>query len=129
MSTSTQTPKDTARAWGETFAARDLDAMMELFAPEAIWVSGDGDVVEGHDGLRGVFSDFMAIEGAEFKQDDPSVFEAGDTALLCADWTVAGNGPDGPVSFAGRTADVLRRQPDGRWLYVIDSPFGGGSAS
>lgn len=30
------------------------------------------------------------------------------------------------MNGAGRTADVLRRQSDGRWLHVIDSPFGGG---
>jgi hypothetical protein len=29
-----------------------------------------------------------------------------------------------PVTLAGQTADVVRRQPDGAWRYVIDAPFG-----
>jgi len=38
-------------------------------------------------------------------------------------WTMKGTGPDGnPFEMAGG-AEVLRRQPDGRWLYVVDNPF------
>jgi ketosteroid isomerase-like protein len=34
--------------------------------------------------------------------------------------------PDGAsISMGGTTAEVLRRQPDGRWLYVIDNPNAG----
>ena len=47
--------------------------------------------------------------------------EADGVALLQSRWTV--RGPE--VKLSGRTADVLRRQPDGTWVYVIDSPFGG----
>ena len=27
------------------------------------------------------------------------------------------------VELSGITAEVARRQPDGRWLYVIDNPY------
>jgi uncharacterized protein (TIGR02246 family) len=126
MSTTLQTPSDVARIWGETYAARDLDAMMALFAPEAIWVSEEGAQVHGHDAIRGVFADFMALD-AVYDVADQEVHEAGDVALLRANWTVKGQAPDGSaVEIGGRTADVLRRAPDGSWRYVIDSPFGGG---
>jgi ketosteroid isomerase-like protein len=40
-------------------------------------------------------------------------------------WTFAGTGPDGtPVKLAGHSADVLRRQIDGSWRFVIDNPWG-----
>jgi hypothetical protein len=32
------------------------------------------------------------------------------------------------VSLAGQTSDVARRQADGRWLIMIDNPFGGQGA-
>jgi len=36
-----------------------------------------------------------------------------------------GTGPDGrPITVQGTSADVLRKQADGRWLLVIDHPFG-----
>jgi ketosteroid isomerase-like protein len=30
------------------------------------------------------------------------------------------------VRMDGVTSDVLRRQADGRWLFVIDNPWGAG---
>jgi ketosteroid isomerase-like protein len=119
-------PRDTARAWAEAFAERDLDAMMELFAPESIWVSPEGAAVEGLEGIRRVFADFLSLEDAVYEAEDPTVYQAGEVALLSASWTVEGRSADGdPVVMSGRTADVMR-QVDGRWRYVIDSPFGGG---
>ena len=126
MSTTLHRPADVAQAWGDTYAARDLDAMMALFAPEAIWVSEEGAEVHGHGAIRGVFADFMALD-AVYEVADQEVHAAGGVALLSARWTVSGKAPDGSdVALGGRTADVLRREPDGTWLYVIDSPFGGG---
>jgi ketosteroid isomerase-like protein len=40
-------------------------------------------------------------------------------------WSFTGTGPDGePVKLTGRNADVLRRQSDGGWRFVIDNPWG-----
>ena len=40
-------------------------------------------------------------------------------------WTFDGAGPDGePVRLAAKNADVLRRQEDGTWRFVIDNPWG-----
>jgi len=125
MSTEQQHPADVARAWGEAFAARDLDAMMELFDPEAVWVSGEGEQVRGLDAIREVFAGFMAIEDAVFRPSEPLVHQAGDVAMLVADWRMRGTGEDGaPFEVEGTTADVVRRGERG-WRYVIDSPFGG----
>jgi uncharacterized protein (TIGR02246 family) len=112
-------------AWAATFAARDLDAMMRLYEPGAVWVGADGAVAVGLDAIRDGFVGFMALN-ATFHPDAPDVVEAGDLALLSSSWSLSGTGPDGaPLEMESRTADVLRRQPDGRWLYVIDSPYGG----
>jgi ketosteroid isomerase-like protein len=42
----------------------------------------------------------------------------GDLALLRADWELVGD--DGRIVAAGSSAEVVRKQSDGRWLYVID---------
>ena len=50
---------------------------------------------------------------------------ASDLALASAKWSVSGTGPDGqPITLGGVSADILRRQADGSWRYVIDQPWG-----
>jgi len=44
----------------------------------------------------------------------------GDLALLRGDFTFTSS----DVEFGSSTAEVVRRQPDGTWLYIIDHPSG-----
>ena len=51
--------------------------------------------------------------------------QVGELALLQGEWHLDGTAPDGsPLELSARTAEVVRRQPDGSWLYVIDHAFG-----
>jgi ketosteroid isomerase-like protein len=53
------------------------------------------------------------------------VLEADDLALVVGVWSFNGTGPDGePVELEANNADVLRRQEDGTWRFVIDNPWG-----
>jgi len=53
------------------------------------------------------------------------VVQAGDTALLGADWRFHGTAADGSdVATSGTSIEVARRQPDGNWRYLIDLPYG-----
>jgi ketosteroid isomerase-like protein len=45
--------------------------------------------------------------------------------LVVGDWSFTGTGSQGePVKLAAQNADVLRRQADGSWRFVIDNPWG-----
>ncbi len=53
------------------------------------------------------------------------MIESGDTALVHSKWTTVGTDADGNrVDFAGQGTEVVRRQADGTWLFIIDNPFG-----
>ena len=57
----------------------------------------------------------------------PSAAWIGAVALVVGTWSFDGTGPDGdPVHLEARNADVLRRQADGTWRFVIDNPWGVG---
>ena len=49
----------------------------------------------------------------------------GTLALTRSTWSMTGTDPEGrPVTMGGRSAEVVRRQSDGTWKFVIDNPHG-----
>ena len=87
-------------------------------------VPPSGPAVTGLAAIREAFERVLALQG-EMALDTTYCVQAGDVALLRGKWRVIGTGPDGqPVNMEGESAEVARRQPDGRWLYVVDHPFG-----
>ncbi len=84
---------------------------------------GEGSVT-GLTGLREAFKGFLAISPVLTINPERTVV-AGDTALVIGNWTLTGRDADGnDIDIGGRYADVVRRQPDGSWLFVIDNPNG-----
>jgi ketosteroid isomerase-like protein len=71
-----------------------------------------------------VISQFTSMKEPELKLTPRKVLQAGDVALVVSDWTFSGKGPDGILSVSGTSTDVMRRQADGTWRYLIDNPDG-----
>jgi uncharacterized protein (TIGR02246 family) len=119
-----RTPEEGPRLWAENFIAGDLDTLVALYEEDAALVAQPGEVVTGTDAIREALSGFLATQPT-FNLEVRKVLDTGDIALCFSDWTLAGTGPDGePIELAGHTSDVMRRQPDGSWRFVIDNPWG-----
>jgi ketosteroid isomerase-like protein len=121
------TPEDTSRLIGETITSGDRDAALSLYEPDATFAMpkgfGEGSVT-GHDALREVLNGFLAMS-PELTVNAEKTLLSGDTALVIGNWTLKGRDADGnDIEGGGRYADVVRRQPDGSWLFVIDNPNG-----
>jgi len=120
------TAKQVHELFVERFNARNLDGIIELYEPNAVILPpGAPDIVSGHDGIRKVLEEILALDG---KMDNTivRVIEQLDVAILYSRWTLCGTGPDGtPVTIGGTTSDVVRRQNDGSWRFAIDNPLGG----
>ncbi len=102
----------------------DVDSAVGCYEPGAALVSERGTTVTGTEAIRGVLSRFMAIR-PKMSIEVPLVIESGDTALVHSKWTTVGTDADGNrVDFAGQGTEVVRRQADGTWLFIIDNPFG-----
>jgi uncharacterized protein (TIGR02246 family) len=118
-----QRPEDYHRAFVEAFNAGDAEALMALYEPRASLVAQPGQVVTGTAPLRAALDGFLALKG-RMSIETRAVVLAGDLAQTHGQWTLSGTAPDGsPLQMAGRNTEVLRRQPDGSWLCVIDNPF------
>jgi ketosteroid isomerase-like protein len=106
------------------FNDRNADAIAACYEPGAAFVPEPGaPAVHGIDAIRPIIGGFIE-QKLTLDLATRSVVESGDLALISGEWTLTGTDSSGaPVSLAGITAEVLRRQPDGSWLYVLDNPF------
>jgi len=106
------------------FNSGKIEAMMALYAPEAVFVANDGRTITDR-------AEFMAILehdiklGLPLKANVRHVFVGGDTAQIVLDWSIDGTGPDGKiVHMHGTASDIMRRGADGFWRYIIDNNQG-----
>jgi uncharacterized protein (TIGR02246 family) len=126
MTATTQPPEDTIRRFSSLLAEGDLDALVDLYEPDAAFAPQPGQTVSGREAIREALRPFLALE-PRMTGEVEQVLTAGETALVANRWTLSGTQPDGsPVELAGVSADVLRRRPDGSWGIAIDDPWGGG---
>jgi ketosteroid isomerase-like protein len=112
---------------GDAITSGDMDAALSLYEPGATFAMpagfGEGSVT-GIDGLREALGGFLAMS-PELRINPEKTLLSGELAMVTGSWTLRGGDPEGnDVDASGRYADVLRRQSDGSWLYVIDNPNG-----
>ena len=123
----TDRPHSLNEHWRDAFNAGDLTALMSTYEPDALIVPGPGaDPLQGHDAIRAALEWFLAL-GGTLRFTPRHWLVQGDIAFSSIDFVMdGGTDADGnPVDLRGTTSEVLRRQDDGRWKYVIDHPFGG----
>ena len=108
---------------------KDIDAAMELYEPGASFVVG-GKFVTGLDEIRKVMESFIEA-GATFDIESiKAVPDAdGEVAVTRVVGTSTSPGPDGkPVTNPFHSVEVVRKQADGTWKFIIDDPGGDGIA-
>ena len=121
---STGTPKQVLESIVEGINTGNFDMLMALYEPKAAFATQPGNLAHGMPGIREALGGFVAMKG-KLDLEVTRVLEVGDLALVIGVWSFAGTGPDGePVKLAAKNADVLRRQADGSWRFVIDNPWG-----
>lgn len=117
-------PLDVIRQLVTAMNACDLEAAIALFEPGASFVIKPGVVVNGTAGIRQALEGFMALKPT-LTIEAQQVVQAGDVAQYCARWNLKGIDPMGTtVQLGGRSSSILRRQADGRWLFLVDNPWG-----
>ena len=117
------TPEQVLKSIVDGINTGNLDALMPLYEPEAAFATQPGSLSHGLPGVREALAGFIAMKGKlDLNVTRVLKQRSGPRTTV---WSFTGTGPDGePVKLAAQSADVLRRQADGSWRFVIDNPWG-----
>ena len=110
----------------ETMNGGDLEAAVDLYEPTAVLVQDpSAKASPGTKRIREFIRSGLAA-GLRMTRET-HVLQNGDLALTGGRWKLAGTDADGkPVAYSGNSTEVVRRQLDGTWRFVIDNPWGAG---
>ncbi|PKR88711.1 hypothetical protein CXZ10_13245 [Pleomorphomonas diazotrophica] len=113
-------PQNFNAVWMEAFNSGKVANLLDLYEEDAL-LADQGKVARGKLEIEKLLTELLAIPGS-MKGGNNFCLQHDRIALLRADWQLVA--PDGLVIASGSTAEIIRQQPDGRWLYVIDHAAG-----
>lgn len=121
-----QQPDDSSRILVTAIEAGDIETIVSLYEPDAILFSKSGRRLQGIEAIRENNMALIALK--------PVFHVDAITATISADGKLATNRMQATLSWQDKdgetrqarvdTLEVLRRQEDGSWKYVIDDPYG-----
>ena len=114
---SAKSPEEICRLFQHYMAEGDIDSVLSVYDPEAVFLNQSGEVKKGEEGLRQELAPFAARK-AVFNFDIKQVIQSGDIALMHTEWKVSS-----PQQMSVYAIEVARRQPDGTWRWLIGDPF------
>lgn len=117
-------PRRMNQAFASAFNSRSLDRLLALYEPGAVLrVDGSGRDLTGTGEIADALQALLQVPGQMISTNRFCILRD-DLALLRADWEIVDG--DGTAIASGSSAELVRRQPDGTWLYVIDHAAGAG---
>ena len=102
----------------------DLEAAIALYEPNASYVLDSGQVITGRAAIREVFQGYLTLKPKFTMEVRVARRGGGNLALTGSTWSVTGVEAGNPFTMSGKSVEVVRRQRDGTWLFVIDNPHG-----
>lgn len=118
-----------------SFTAGDLDAVMDLYAADVVWMPPNAPAITGKQALRDSFQGFFEQGSRELKANVQDVHVSGDLAYIRASYEQSVTPKDGgeTVSEVGKWVLICQREAGGGWKIVseiwnVDSPPGGSTS-
>ena len=104
----------------DAFNAGDIDSLVALYEPNAVLVV-NGQPVAGQQPIRAAYESFLAHRPQMALTTRSAVMFDDCLAVLHGDWVLEPADERGNMT-RGLSTEVVRRQADGSWRFVIDCP-------
>lgn len=106
------------------FNDKNIEQLCALYADDAVVYNEDKPPLVGRKAICENFAELMETSD-EITVETAFELKSKHHALLRSIWRVTGKSEDGsPLEIKGSGIEVMERQPDGSWLYVLDHPNG-----
>jgi uncharacterized protein (TIGR02246 family) len=119
--------RDAIRAADSSFAAAansgDVDAIVSVYARDASLLPPNLPPQKGHTAIRSFWGGFLNAYTVKFEIASDTIEGRGDLAYNVGHFrfTAVPKERSNPgVADEGKFLEVLRKQPDGSWKYVVD---------
>jgi uncharacterized protein (TIGR02246 family) len=119
-------PEDCNRILLAALEAGDIETSVALYEPTAVLFKKSGETMTGHDAIRSANATLIALKPT-FTIEFIKTALSGDGTIATTRMkaSLAGTGADGRSIHGDiHTLEVLRKQTDGSWRYIIDDPYG-----
>ncbi|WP_035357742.1 YybH family protein [Edaphobacter aggregans] len=116
-------PAEIHSLFQHAFNLGDVEALVALYEPNAVLVV-DGQDVIGRESIRKALRNLLPGRGLMTLETRAVVVSQQGLAVLHGSWVIeppAGMGAE--LATRGLSTEVVRKQQDGTWLFVIDNPY------
>ncbi|WP_028778027.1 YybH family protein [Shimazuella kribbensis] len=114
-------PAHINEAFANAYNEKDIIKLLALYESKAIHVTRDSVNTTGIENIKKDLEQLIGLNGKMTSVNLSTVIHD-DIALLQAKFVLKDAG-EKEVLAEGVTSEVLRRQADGSWRYIIDRPF------
>jgi uncharacterized protein (TIGR02246 family) len=116
-------PAEIHSLFRHAFNLGDVEALIALYEPDAVLVV-DGKAVTGRESIRKALESFVARRGRMTLETRAVVESEQGLAVVYGGWVIEPPmGLGAETATRGLSTEVVRKQPDGTWLFVIDNPY------
>ncbi len=107
-------------AWQERFNSGDVEALVDLYVEDVTYVNPDGKSLNGKSNVREDFKEVLALK-PKIVLGNRQHYVYEDIALTTNHWRMNFTNADGVMQeLTGGGIEVMRKQADGGWRYIID---------
>lgn len=118
------TPEGAARYFQNCVRTGDLAAALTCFDADAVYISATGRPARGMADIRAELEAVCSMK-PDLQARRSIAYVTGNLAAWVDEWVLQASLPDGTaLNLSGVSSDILKRQADGTWAYLVDNPYG-----